>query len=484
LRISIGAGTRRLLQLILLESALLSCAGAVMGGVFAWWAAPLVVKMISSPVAPTQLVLSMDWRVLGFCAAITFGVTILLCLPTAVRISAMRPVNALKGDSARSRSRFTYALIAVQAGFCFLVLFVGTLFVTSFERLSKQVTGFSADRILTLETLTATPVKAIFWEQLADRLRALPGVEAVGLSEWPLLTGESWNNLVSVNGAPARPLRSYFLSTSPAWRDVMRIPLLEGRDFRASDQAPGSAIVNNAFAKEYFGGGDPTGKSFDMVTFGGGRLSFRVVGRVGDARYRDMREPMGPVAYVPFTADYTRASFIVRTAGDNPVALAGDLRREIGRSRPDFYVSNVRTQNDLIQAHTVRERVLAILASFFGIVALLLAGVGLYGILNYSVFQRRREIGIRMAVGATPAGIAVQMAERAFAVVLLGAVVGFAVGMAAVRNIESLLFSVKATDVWIRGIPGITILMLAFVASLPAAIRAARIDPATTLRTE
>src|SRR5436305_6320788 len=138
-----------------------------------------------------------------------------------------------------------------------------------------------------------------------------------------------------------------------------------------------------------------------------------------------------------------RATFIVRTVGDNPLALAGDLRREIVRARPDFYVSNVRTQNELIQSHTVRERLLAVLASFFGTVALLLAGVGLYAILNYSVFQRRREIGIRMAVGARPGSIAIHMAERAFAVVLLGILVGFGLGMAAVRNIESLLFGVK-----------------------------------------
>jgi putative ABC transport system permease protein len=264
----------------------------------------------------------------------------------------------------------------------------------------------------------------------------------------------------------------------------MRIPLLEGRDFRASDRLPGSAIVNNTFVKEYLGSGDPVGKSFDMVTFGGSRLPFRAVGRVADARYRAMREPMRPVAHVPFTADYTRATFMVRTVGKNPLAMAGDLRRQIIRERPDFHVSNVRTQNELIQSHAVREQLLAMLALFFGTVALLLAGVGLYGILNYSVFQRRREIGIRMAVGAQPGSIAIHMAERAFALMLLGVIVGSALGLAAVRNIESLLFGVKATDLWMLGIPGITILLLAFLAFTPTAIRAVRIDPATTLRTE
>jgi predicted permease len=484
LRISIGAGPGRLVQLVLLEGALLSCAGAVAGGAFAWWSAPLIVKMISSPVAPVQLILSTDWRVLGFCAVVTFAVMLLLCLPTALRVSAAQPVNALKGDTLRSRNRFTYSLIAAQAAFCFLVLFVATLFITGFDRLSKQPLGFSPDHILTLETLTPTPVKAVFWEQVADRLRTLPGVKAVALSEWPLLTGESWNNLVSVTGAPASPLRSYFLSASPAWRQVMEIPLLDGRDFRASDRAPGSAIVNSAFVKEYLGSGASIGKSFDMVTFGGSRLSFRIVGLVADARYRDVREPMRPVAYVPFTAACMRGTFIVRTIGDYPLALATGLRREITRARSDFRVSNIRTQNELVQSHTVRERLLAILASFFGTVALLLAGVGLYGTLNYAVLQRQREIGIRIAIGARPGSIAVHMAGTAFSVVLLGAGVGLVLGMTASRYIESLLFGVKATDVWALGIPGIAILMLAFVASAPAAIRAARIDPATTLRAE
>jgi predicted permease len=484
LRISIGAGMGRLLQLVLIESALLACAGAAAGGVFAFWSAPYVVRMISSPVAPTQLNLPADWRVLGFCAAITFTVTVVLCLPTAWRVSAIKPISALKGDTVRSRSRLIHSLTAVQAGFCFLVLFIATLFITSFERLSKQPTGFNSDRVVTLETLTATPLKAVFWEQVADRLRSLPGVESVGLSEWPLMTGESWNNLVSVNGRPNSPVRSYFLSTSSTWREVMRIPLLEGRDFRAGDQVPGSAIVNDAFAKEYFGGGDPIGKSFDMVTFGDSRLSFRVVGRVADARYRDMREPMAPVAYVPFTSEYLRATFIVRTVSENPLTMASRLRREIVRSRADFHVSTLRTQNELIESHTVRERLLAMLALFFAAIALLLAGVGLYGLLNDAVLQRQREIGIRMALGAKPGEVAIRIATQTLVMVLIGVVMGFTFALAGVSYIKSLLYGVQATETWVLATPGAIILILAFIASMPATFSAARIDPARTLRAE
>jgi predicted permease len=484
LRISIGAGKRRLLQMVLIESALLSGASVGVGALFAWWSAPFVVSMISSPVAPTKLALPPDWRVLVFCATIAFAVVISLALPAALHVSGVKPMGALKGDTVRWRGRLMHSLIAVQAGFCFLVLFVGMLFVTSFERLSNQPTGFSSDRVLTLETLTARPVKAVFWEQVADRLRSLPGVAAVGLSEWPLMTGENWSNLISVNGAPPRQTQSYLLSTSPTWREAMRIPLLDGRDFRASDRQPGVAIVNNAFAKEYFGGEDPVGKSFDMVTFSGGHIPFRVVGRVANARYRNMREPMMPVAYLPFSEDYARGTYIVRTAGPNPLALSATVRRAISVARPDFFVSNVRTQKELIDSHTVRERVLAMLAVFFGAVALLLAGVGFYGLVDYTVLQRRREIGIRMALGAAPGGIAIRMTGQAFARAVLGMLAGFAFGLASARHIQSLLFGVKATDVSTLAAPGVTILLVSLIAAAPAMLRATRVDPAVTLRSE
>jgi ABC-type antimicrobial peptide transport system permease subunit len=197
-----------------------------------------------------------------------------------------------------------------------------------------------------------------------------------------------------------------------------------------------------------------------------------------------MREPMMPIAYLPFSGDYSRGTYIVRTAGRNPLALATILRRAISAARPDFFVSNIRTQSELADSHTVRERVLAMLALFFGAVALLLAGVGLYGLLDYTLLQRRREIGIRMALGAASRGIAILVARQAMTRALLGVLVGFAFGVGAARYIQSLLFGVKATDVLMLIAPGITILLMALAAAAPAMLRATRVDPAVTLRTE
>ncbi len=485
LRVSIGAGRWRLAQLVLMECAWLAFLAAAGGGLFAWWAAPFVVGRINPPDNPARLVLSADWRVLAFGLALALGVTFLFGLAPALRASAVKPASALRGgEDPHARRRLMHGLIAAQVAFCFLVLFVAALFAATAGRLANQPTGFSAERLLTLETLAARPQPPVVWEQAAEHLRETPGVQAVAISEWPLMDGETWNGFISVNGAAPGPVASYFLSVSPGWREVMKIPLLDGRDFRAGDKLPGAAIVNRAFARQYFAGSNPTGRWFEVVANEGQRSRFQIVGLTADALYGSIREPMQPVAYFPFQLNYARASFLVRTASANPMALASTLRREVPRARPELRVSNIRTLAELIAAQTIRERLLAMLAMFFAAVALVLAGIGLYGVLDYSVVARRREIGIRMAIGARPADIARRVTAEVFAMVAAGAAAGLTLGVAATRYIEALLYEVKPTDPAMLALPSLATLAAALAAALPAVLRAVRIDPVAMLRAD
>jgi predicted permease len=363
------------------------------------------------------------------------------------------------------------------------------LFVATFERLSHQPTGFSADRVLLLDTVTAHAQPVAAWNDLVDRLRAVPGVETAGISEWPLLSGIGRNNYLSIHGEPPKDPLCFLLSVSPGFLDAMKIPLLDGRDFRAADVDPGAAIVNETFVKTYYNGENPIGKTFYRTY--PKRIPMLIVGLVRDARYRTLRESILPVAYIPFSkgddkgaAQFRNAIIIVRTASANPLSLASILRQEIPRARSEFRVRNLRTQQDLIDAQTIRERLLAMLALFFASVALLLAGIGLYGVLNYSVVQRRREIGIRLAIGA-PAGAIVRLVTiDVSAMVIAGALAGLALGMASVRYIETLFYQVKATDVAMLAMPALAVFFAALVAALPAVMRAVRIDPVDTHRSE
>jgi predicted permease len=492
-RVSIGGGRWRLIQLVLVQSAWLALMAAAIGGLFAWWSGPFVVSMINPPDNPARLILPSDWQVLGFGLALALLVTLLFGLIPALRASSVNPVSALKGgDDPHSKRRLMHALIAVQVAFCFLVLFVAGLFVTTFQRLSQQPTGFSTDRLLIVDAVTKTPQPIEFWEQVADHLRNVQGVEAVAIGDSALLGGSGWNNFISVNGAPPNGVLAYMRAVSPGWLDVMKIRLLDGRDFRPGDTHPGAALVNETFAKTYFDGVDPVGKSFDLSLDEGVRLRYEIVGLVGDVRYRNLREPILPQLYVPFHAvDNNGVSrkrgagiLLVRTSSLNPRSLASVLRQEVPRARAEFRVSRIRTQLEINQSHTVRERLLATLAMFFAIVALLLAGVGLYGVLHYSVLQRRREIGIRIAVGAQAGGIARLVTMDVFAMVLVGAVAGIGLGMLSVRYVESLFYQVRATDLQILALPALAILAGAFLAALRPVMQAVRIEPVSMLRTE
>ena len=302
---------------------------------------------------------------------------------------------------------------------------------------------------------------------------------------------------MSTDGRPAQDDAPYFLGVSPDYFDTMRIGRLAGRDFRIGDIAPtrdgqqpvaGVGIVNEAFARAFFDGRDPTGRQVLVRQYKLGpddrevEAPMEIVGLVRDTAYRDLREPMRPTVFVPNEAR-SQSALIVRTTAD-PVMLGPTLRRAVTQSRADFRVMNVGTQSAFVQRQLLQERLLATMSLFFAAVALLLAGVGLYGVLNYAVIQRRREIGVRMALGARAAHVVRRVTKEMLAPVGAGSILGLAGGLAFGRLVQSILFEVKATDAVSVAAPLFTIAVVAALAALPPAIRAVRIDPAQTLRSE
>ncbi len=491
LRVSIGAARGRLAQLVLVEAAIIGVSASAVGWCFAQWAAPLVLRRVNPPDDPARLSLAIDWRVLAFAACLALSVSLLFGLAPALRASAIRPLEALKGaDDPHSRARWMRALIALQAAFCFVVLFAAGLFVATFDRLHNQPNGFSTERILNIDVVNPKNELAALWDQVTDHLRSIPGIQSVAYADWPLLDGWGFKiNAISIDGGPPSEVGAWFLNVSPGWFDTVKIPFIAGRDFRPADLSPGAAIVNQAFVRQFFPRENPLGRWFEGTSGWMRGQRFQIVGLVEDARYRYLRQPVLPVAYTPFRRNQPEGTMqggtlVVRTSTANPRALASILRQEIPRARPEFRVSNMRTEQELIDSQTTRERLLAMLARFFGVVALLLAGVGLYGVLDYSVWQRRREIGIRMALGAKPRDLVVRVTARVFSMVLVGALAGLAIGLASGRYIEPLLYHVRSTESPVLMIPCLAILGAALLAALPAVLRAVKIDPAALLRAE
>ncbi|MDQ2710756.1 MAG: ABC transporter permease [Acidobacteriota bacterium] len=487
LRVSIGAGKWRLMQLVMIESALIAFLAYVIGVLFALWSTPFIVSRISPSGNPARLALDADWRVLVFAAVLVSAVTLLFGALPALRASSVKPMTTLRGgEEPHLRRRLMGALVGIQVAFCFLLYFIGGLFVATSDRLSHQPTGFVADRLLTVSTVTRNNEPSHHWDDVRQHLQSLPGIKSVAICGWALMSGNGWSDAIWVNGRPPANEEAYFLAVSTGWLQTMKIPLLGGRDLRPQDTYPGNVIVNEAFARRYFAGRNPLEQTFETVV-NKKLVRSEIIGYVSNARYRDMRESIRPTAYVMFSDKVTPvdwATFVIRTARSDPMALAPTVRREVTRARSEFRVVEFQTQTELVEQHTVRERLLATLSLFFMTTAIVLALVGLYGVLSYSVLQRRREIAIRIALGAPSGEIAWRVTANTFLIITAGTAAGLMAGLASQRYLETMLYQVKATDPVMLGLPVGLTFSVAIFAALPPIIRAIRNDPALMLRTE
>lgn len=491
LRISIGAGRGRLIQQLLIESALLSIASCVTGVLIAVTAAPQIVSMLSTTRSQVRLDLQLDWRMLAFLAGMGTLVTFLFGLAPALRASAVSPSHALKSGGGKQTARIGLfrPLIAAQTAFGFMVLFVAGLCLASFAKLLGTDPGFDANdlaivRVEAGEFRDGGPKALAAWVQLVEHVKQMPGIESASLSGWGLFEGRGRNKSLRIPGRAVDSEDPWYLPVSPRFVETMRIGLAGGRDFEwrdAQPETPSAVIVNQSFARRYFPGESPLGKRFSRVD-GSELVTQEIVGIARDAKYTSIRGTAPPTVYDPFRPAES-ASLQIRTqmAGSSLIAL---LREELPRVHPAFRMVDLTMQSALIDNTLTRDRALALLSAFFSVVVIVLVAVGLYGVLSYSVVQRTREIGIRLALGARPTEIAGMVVSEIGVVTALGLGLGLAGGIAASRFVIALLYEVKASDLWSIAGPLTCLLLACALPALFPALRAARVDPMTALRHE
>jgi putative ABC transport system permease protein len=476
LRLSIGAGSRRLVQQLLIENGLLTGMACLLGIGFAQAIGPAVVGRLLPAGESAFLDLGLDWRALGLVASIGASATVLIGLIPAFRLSSVSPGDVLRAGHSRRRG-LPRPLVAAQVAFSVTVLFTGGLLLLSFHRLSTLDLGFFRTGIVhfDLDGLAERGQPAAL--QLLDRVRQFPEVQAAAYSAWALLNDNRWISKVKVPGRTDSG-QTHQLGVSPGFFDTIGIRFLDGRDFAGRDLGPHSsaAVVNEAFARRFFPGESAIGRQFDRD----GKL-LEIVGLVGDAKYDEIRGSPPPTIYVPLQAQESM-TLTVRAVDAGRIATL--LRQEILRAEPSVKVFRVTLQTTLIDNLMVRDRLLALLSGFFGAVALLLVAIGSYGVLSYSVLQRTREIGIRMALGARAFQVIRLVISEIAVVVTLGVVAGLAGGFGLGRYVTSLLFEVKPGQAATVLFPLLGLMFGCLFAALPPVLRAVRLHPVVALRQE
>jgi putative ABC transport system permease protein len=488
-RLSIGASRSRLVQQMLIESVLLVAAASVLGLLFARVAGPALIGMLAPSTNPVYLELRLDWRLVAFLGIAGGITTILFGLAPALRASRVAPIGALRGEEPRATSRtgLPRPLVAVQVSFSLAILFVAGLLLLSFGRLATTDLGFAKDGVLLVKVESRDrldpEIARIAGRQLLERVRSAPGVSKASLSAWPLFSQGGWISLVRVAGHESDTFSPPHLPVSPGFFDTMGIRLVEGRDFIPSDSdplVPTVVIVNEAFARHYFGAAaSAIGRVYDR-TGQPPPVRQEIVGVVTDARLSDLRSLPPPTVYVPLRGLGTMQ---VRAAGD-PLTLTAIIDREVRATHPSLRATEFGLQSTRVANTLLRERLLALLSGFFAAVGLLMAAVGLYGVLSYSVVRRTREIGIRIALGARSGALVIAILRDAALMTGIGIVVGLAGGLYLSRFVKGFLHEVYPTDAFSIVMPIGCLLLTAFFAAVPAARRASQLNPVEALRSE
>jgi putative ABC transport system permease protein len=497
-RSALGATRGRLGRQLLGESLLLAGAGALLGVAVAWGGSRALVRLLSTAESPVYLQLPLDGRVLGFTVGAAVVTALLFGTLPALRAARAQPIDAMKehgrGTTSERRMGLAGSLVVAQVALSLVLLVGAGLFVRTFTSLASVRLGFDASGVLiasvgTRRAAADSNTRHALYERLRAAARAVPGVSAAALSQITPVEGGYWNTRVIIQGIqplPEEQAESGMNALSDGWFATYRTPLLGGRDFGAGDVrgAPKVAIVNQAFARKFLNGANPIGRVIvDEGRPGTPPSQTVIVGLVGDAIYRGIRDSLQPTAYIPLAQNVLPGSSVsisVRTTGD-PAALTQAMTRALTAVDPNVTVS-YRTLVDQIGDSLARERLVALLSTFFGGLALLLAGIGLYGVAAYSVSRRRVEMGIRMALGTTPSGIVKLVMSRVAGQVALGVVIGGLASWWAARFVASLLYGLRPHDPATIAAAVTVLGLVGLAAAWVPARRASRVDPATVLR--
>jgi putative ABC transport system permease protein len=499
-RTALGASRGRLIRQLLNESLLLGVIGGAAGLLLAYWAIALLIKFNPGNIPRLEEV-GLDGRVLAFTLAVSIVTGLIFGMIPAVQASRPDLNESLKEGGRRSsggashrrvRSIFVVSEVALA-----LVLLVGAgLMIRSFIKLQQVDLGYDPENLLTARVLLPiskygdNPKRATFFKQAVERIQAIPGVQAAGAVSWLPLSGLGSATSFWVDGRPEpppgeKPTTDVRVIT-PGYFAAMGIPLIKGRIFDERDTAesPRVLIINETMARQFFPDEDPIGKRL-IISWDHPSLPDEIIGVVGDARLTSVDGEMRPAIYWPHArqAAYSSMTFAVRADGD-PLALTGSLLGEIRSIDAELPVADIRTMGEVVSTSTSRPRFNMLLLALFAAVALVLAAVGIYGVMAYSVNQRTHEIGIRMALGASGTDVMRLIVGQGMLLVLAGVGLGLIGAFFLTGLMSSLLFGVNATDPATFLSISLILAGVAFVACYIPARRATRVDPMVALRYE
>jgi len=522
-RSSLGAGRGRIVRQLLTESVLLAILGGMLGGIFAWGGLRAIIASLPAGALPE---VTLSARVLGFTALVSIATGLFFGLVPALQTSKIDLSAAIKdstrgGSEGLTKQRLRGALVTAQIGLALVLLIGAGLMMNSFLRIQKNELGGDPKGLLTFDfrfpqsqlmkpvgqqyrgvgLWDISPNVAMTYDRLFERVQGLPGVISAAGASRPPFAG-AMGMQFKIEGRPAPEpgpqgsgMNAAYMPVTPNYFSTVRIPVLQGRDFSASDTAtaPLVVVISKTMAQRWWANENPIGQriTFDFVP---NEQPREIIGVVGDVRMNQTQKQPGPIVYLPHVQqsqrwlgpawNYRSAMFFILRTGGNPTGIAGAVRSAVAEIDPSKPAGNLQTVEQNLRDQVSGQRVYMLLLSVFGAIAAVLAAVGIYGVMAYAVTQRTREIGIRMALGATASSVMALVVKQALILVFIGLILGIAGALGLTRFLANELYGVTATDPATFIEVSLGLVAIAVLASLIPTRRAVAVDPTVALRHE